>query len=342
MRSMITAAAMIAAALALPCAADTVVLKDGRRLEGKVESEDGETILLILHYGKMTIQKSDIVSIEKGPTAEEVYQERASKLSEDDLQGRVDLAKWCIENDLHREGRWEYTRVLEIDSDHADARAALDFVRHEGKWITRNEHREITRYPWAREMRQRLQERKVTMKFTRADLVTILKELARQTEETFRLVRAPKLEKFRMTYLVEERAATDVLEDFVRNVRNLDYVFTERGVLVTSRSEARKIRRKYGMPNPVRPKTREETLAALQVRHLTLLFMKKPLPWVIRYLETLSGFTIVLDAAHSTRPLSYNCTSKPMARILDEILTPRGLRYEIVGSSIVIKPQRSR
>ncbi len=222
MRSVITAAALIAAALALPCAADTVVLKDGRRLEGKVVSEDGETISLILQYGKMTIQKSDVLSIEKGPTAEEVYQERASKLAEDDLQGRVDLAKWCFENDLDREGRWEYTRVLEIDSDHAEARAALDFVRHEGKWITENEHREITRYPWAREMRQRLQEQKVTLKFTKADLVTILQDLARQSEVAFRFVRAPKLEKFRMTYRVEERAVTDVMEDYVRNVRNLD------------------------------------------------------------------------------------------------------------------------
>lgn len=337
MRCALATAAFLIALGAVPCPGDTITLRDGRKLVGKIVSEEGDEIRVILRYGEVTLPKSDVVSLEKGPTPEEVYRDRAAAVGEDDLEGLVGLARWCRENDLDRESRWEFGRVLEIDRDHAEARKALGFVLHEGEWITGAEHREITRYPWVRETRKRLEEKKVTLEFTRTSLPEILVALARQTEEEFRLLSAPKLERLKMTYHCKDRPAADVLEDIVRNVSDLDYVFTKEAVVIGGRKDARKIRRRYGMPSPSRQKTAKEVRGALQARHLTLLFVKKPLSWVLQYLEALSGVGIVLDAPEPAEPLSYQCTAKPLGQILADLLSSRGLRYEIVGASVVVR-----
>lgn len=338
MKIALCSGALLAFLWAFPCPADVVVLKDGRRLVGKVTKEDDEGIVLVHRHGEIPIRKSEVASIERGPTPEEVYQDRAAKLSDDDLEGHLDLAKWCLENDLDREADWEFGRVIEIDPDHGEARKALGFVRHEEKWITKEEHREITRHPWVRKTRERLAAARVTLDYTRANLAEILVGLARQTEEEFRMSAIPRLETFRLTYKCENRPAGKVLEDLVRSVPKLDYVLVEDAVIVTSTKEARKIRRRYGMPTPKRGKTVEEVQEALRSRHLTIVFVKKPLPWVLSYLETLSGVSIVLGAPDPGETFSYQCTSKPLGDILNDILSPRGLRYEIVGASVVVRP----
>lgn len=337
MKAALPIGAIAALLLGLPAWADTVTLKDGRKLVGKVVTEGEEEIILVHRFGEIPIRRSEIASWEKGPTPEEVYRDRAAALADDDLEGRLRLARWCLENDLDREARWEFQRVVEIDPEHREAREALGFVLHEGKWIPEAEHREITRYPWVRETRERLEATKVTLDFTRSELLKIVLALARQTEETFRMVSVPRLEKFRMTYKCEDRPAASVLEDLARNVPNLDYVFAEDAVVITSPKEARKIRRRYGMPARLRGMTAKEVGAALASRHLTLLFSKRSMPWVLRYLETLSGISIVLAAPAPDEAFSYQCTAKPLGEILNDILTPRGLRYEIVGASVLIR-----
>lgn len=338
--SIMALAALLLSLQTLPCFGDTITLKDGRKLIGKVEREEGGRIHLILRYGKMIISRADVASIEEGPTPEEIYRDRASEVSDDDLDGILDLARWCEEADLDRESRWEYGRILEIDTDHPKARAALGFVMHEEKWITKAEHREITRYPWVRPMRERLEKTKVTLDFTRAELFTVLREMASQTADTFRIQKAPKLKKTKLTYKCEDRPVSAVLDDLAQNIEGFDFVLTEVGVVITIPREARKIRRKIGMPSKTRQRTTEQIQKALQVRHLTLLFLEKPLPWVIRYLETLSGVGMVLDAPAPVEPFSYSCTAKPLGDILNDILAPRGLAYRIVGASVLITAAR--
>ena len=81
-----------------------------------------------------------------------------------------------------------------------------------------------------------------------------------------------------------------------------------------------------------------EVRAGLASRHLTLLFVDKDLPWVLRYLETMSGFAIVLEATAPEDPISYRCTARPLGEILDDILRPRKMRFEIVGPAIEVRP----
>lgn len=186
-------------------------------------------------------------------------------------------------------------------------------------------------------MRERLGRVKVDLSFERAPLMEIVLEFARKSGESFRLLKLEKLEKFRMTYRCEQRPALMVLEDLVKHVPKIDYCFAEDGVVITSPREAKKMRREYGMPAKPKIKTREDVLQGIRGRHLTLLVVDRPLPWVLRYIETLSGFGIVVEAELPETPTSYQCTAEPLGTILQEILAPRGLRYEVVGSSIVVR-----
>jgi hypothetical protein len=57
----------------------------------------------------------------------------------DTLAGHTAMAGWCREQKLPMQERAHWFKVLEIDADHAAARARLGFVRVGGKWITRSE-----------------------------------------------------------------------------------------------------------------------------------------------------------------------------------------------------------
>ena len=63
--------ALIVFAVAVCAFADTVYLKDGRKLEGEIVREGEETIELKMKYGTMTIDRGDIERIEKTQPAKE-------------------------------------------------------------------------------------------------------------------------------------------------------------------------------------------------------------------------------------------------------------------------------
>ena len=55
------------------------------------------------------------------------------------VQGQVDLAKWCEEKKLPDQARAHFSRVLELEPNHAAARAALGYERIGGLWVSREE-----------------------------------------------------------------------------------------------------------------------------------------------------------------------------------------------------------
>jgi hypothetical protein len=54
----------------------------------------------------------------------------------DTVSGNWELAQWCKEHYLPKERRELLERVLELDADHAQARAALGYFRKDGRWVT--------------------------------------------------------------------------------------------------------------------------------------------------------------------------------------------------------------
>jgi len=135
--------------------ADEVQLKDGSIVVGRVE-ERGDDILVTRGDNTLRIPRSMVKKIVYAPLPEELYERRLADLKPGDLEGHVELARWCAREKLKAEAESTWRKVLEIDPDHAEARKALGYtklddgrwateeeamaakglVKHEGKWVT--------------------------------------------------------------------------------------------------------------------------------------------------------------------------------------------------------------
>ncbi|NUN50304.1 MAG: hypothetical protein HUU15_15945 [Candidatus Brocadiae bacterium] len=127
---------ILALAFAAPALADTVICKDGRKIEGRILEDTEHGVKLEVRHGSVTIPRHQIRSVERGATSEEVYRERSARIAPGDVKAMLDLARWCDEQKLRKEATAEYQRVIAADPENEKARTALGHVRHEGVWMT--------------------------------------------------------------------------------------------------------------------------------------------------------------------------------------------------------------
>ena len=122
--------------LAAPLAADTVVCRDGRRIQGKIAEETEAHVKLTVKHGSVTIPRYQIKEIIRGATTEEVYEDRRARTDASDVKALLELAAWCAENGLRKEAAAEYERVLAADPENLRAHDALKHVKQDGRWMT--------------------------------------------------------------------------------------------------------------------------------------------------------------------------------------------------------------
>jgi tetratricopeptide (TPR) repeat protein len=120
---------------ALPAVADTVCLKDGRVLTGRVE-QIGETIRLHMEYGTLEFSLDEIRDIEYEPRYEEEYRRRLHELDESEPDELFELSQWCAKHDLSAQRDQLLHKVLALDPEHEAAREALGYVRVGAMWTT--------------------------------------------------------------------------------------------------------------------------------------------------------------------------------------------------------------
>jgi hypothetical protein len=128
-----------------PLWADTIILKNGNRLEGIVKKQ-GDHVHITLPYGTLVIPRDQIKSIILGMTALDQYNQKIFLLDPKDVDARYDLAMWCKENGLYTQFKKELEMVLIISPDHEKARQALGYERHQGRWVTQDEAMAIQGY----------------------------------------------------------------------------------------------------------------------------------------------------------------------------------------------------
>ena len=125
----------ILAVAALPAAAQDVVhLKGGGELVGPVTDGLLE-VLVATNAGEVRIPWSRIERIDRGSYVRSLYEERSAGIAKDDAGARFLLALWCRRQGLADAMEAELQKVLEIEPDHAGARAALGFERVDEKWV---------------------------------------------------------------------------------------------------------------------------------------------------------------------------------------------------------------
>jgi len=119
--------------------ADVVTLKNGRQWEGTIESESAEEVVIRTIGGPMTLSRSDIAEVSRGPTREQEYEQRRTKLSGDDVAGHLALAHWCREQGLASAARFHFQLVLALEADNTEARRALGYEWVDGRWLDHDE-----------------------------------------------------------------------------------------------------------------------------------------------------------------------------------------------------------
>lgn len=132
--------ALVATLFALRTArSETFVLKSGGRIDGEqlnpgrgptepylLKTDGGLTLSLPSAQVSRVVVRSDV---QKQYDAEVAAAQNSA-------EGHWQLAEWCKEQGLVSERKAHLQKVIEIDPDHAQARAALGFGRVRDKWMT--------------------------------------------------------------------------------------------------------------------------------------------------------------------------------------------------------------
>jgi len=126
--------------------ADIVHLRDGRRLEGRVLSEDDEKTVLETRFGTISIARGDIKRIERKLTPREKARAEFEALDAGDRDGLLALADRCEKERFKSLASEILREALDRWPDDEEVRARLGFVRHEGEWVTEAEHYRLKGY----------------------------------------------------------------------------------------------------------------------------------------------------------------------------------------------------
>lgn len=135
----------LALALSAPALGDTLVLRDGGKLEGTIEgtTKEGEKeyYTLRLPFGTTKVEAERVAEVIRAPSVLEEYRARRAALTDGDAQGFLALARFCRERRLYPEMEKTYRELLAFSPDDPEARATLGYVRKDGRWVTESEHR---------------------------------------------------------------------------------------------------------------------------------------------------------------------------------------------------------
>jgi hypothetical protein len=122
--------------------ADIIELANGGRLEGKVVQSDDASkqnfVIDLAAGGQLTIPRSQVTRIDTLTDAEAEYKKLA-RSSPDTVDDHWKMAEWCRQHKLQNDYQRHLERVLELNPNHADARAALGFRQKDGQWMNRDD-----------------------------------------------------------------------------------------------------------------------------------------------------------------------------------------------------------
>ncbi len=150
---------LLVVALVPDLVADTVVKKDGRRIDGQIIAETDDQVTVQTKFGPVDIKRSEIVKIEKGKTPAQEFKDLWEAVDRNDSRALIELAEWCDENRLNRESRKVYREVLNVDEDNEAAREELGYVRVDDKWVTKRDLAETDRKQKEEERKRQAKER---------------------------------------------------------------------------------------------------------------------------------------------------------------------------------------
>jgi len=133
MRTFIAVAACVL--VSVVASADTVVLKDGGTVVGKVTVTATDVVVDIRPGMSVSFSKDKVKEILFEKTPLEEFEQGFAKLGENDAQGFYSLGLWAKEKGLKQEAEKCFRKVVGIMPDHTGARKELGHIRHKGEWL---------------------------------------------------------------------------------------------------------------------------------------------------------------------------------------------------------------
>ncbi|MFH0888633.1 MAG: hypothetical protein V1871_05430 [Planctomycetota bacterium] len=82
-------------------------------------------------YKNQWIKKDEIAKVD--------YEEKLTKLKDDDTKGFYELGLWCQQNKLETQAKEMFERVIALDPEHTGAREKLGYIKYKNKWIKKGE-----------------------------------------------------------------------------------------------------------------------------------------------------------------------------------------------------------
>jgi hypothetical protein len=174
--------------------ADIVVMQDGRVLKGQVELA-GKELVIKGPYGSVRVLKSKVKDWKTSSPEEAAFAKLKAQLGQGTADERYRLGVFARNKRLSDKARKAFQSVLLVNSDHAGARAALGYVKHQGLWITESDKARM-------EGKVRYQGRWLTLE-EKAQLFKAAREKREQREKTKIEKRARK--KLRRNLLRQKR-----------------------------------------------------------------------------------------------------------------------------------------
>ena len=107
---------------------DSVTLNTGQTFTGELISETRDHVVIKTAGGVMTFSRNKVASVKSDRKLRMEFKKRYARLSAKSIQQHLDLAKWCLQNNLPNRAHTHYLRVLELEPDNAVARLGLQSV----------------------------------------------------------------------------------------------------------------------------------------------------------------------------------------------------------------------
>ena len=154
-----------------PAPADIFVLQSGGRVHGELlnpqKAPDEPYSIKTTGGAVILLETAAVTEVVEQRDVEVEYEKKLLELP-DTMEGHAALAQWCAENHLSEQRNVHLARIIEFEPDNEPARRALDYVRDNGRWITRDnlmrergyvKHNGRWRLPQAIELEKRRKEK---------------------------------------------------------------------------------------------------------------------------------------------------------------------------------------
>lgn len=120
--------------------ADTVHLANGRVVEGQAERTADGWVVRQANGIELRLDASEVLRVDEGQTPREAFAARRAALADDDLSEHRVLAAWADDQGLAREALALREAIVARWPDDRATRRALDHVRHDDQWLTRDDY----------------------------------------------------------------------------------------------------------------------------------------------------------------------------------------------------------